>query len=62
MTIHAVPKTLDSIKKSLVALKIARAQEVLGATLRQVEQGESEDLWTSLIGRANMTMQRTRST
>lgn len=40
MTIHAVPKTLDSIKKSLVALKMARALEVLDATLRKIEQGE----------------------
>ncbi|HET6758482.1 MAG TPA: IS21-like element helper ATPase IstB [Propionibacteriaceae bacterium] len=40
MNIHAVPKTLDSIKKSLVALKMARALEVLDATLRKIEQGE----------------------
>jgi DNA replication protein DnaC len=40
MTIHAGPKTLDSIKKSLVALKMARALEVLDATLRKIEQGE----------------------
>jgi DNA replication protein DnaC len=40
MTIHAVPNTLDSIKKSLVALKMARALEVLDATLRKIEQGE----------------------
>lgn len=40
MTVHAVPKTLDSIKKSLVALKMARALEVLDATLRKIEQGE----------------------
>ncbi len=39
MTIH-VPNTLDSIKKSLVALKMARALEVLDATLRKIEQGE----------------------
>ena len=32
--------TLDSIKKSLVALKMARALEVLDATLRRIEQGE----------------------
>jgi DNA replication protein DnaC len=40
MTIHTVPKTLDSIKKSLVALKMARALEVLDATMRKIEQGE----------------------
>ena len=40
MTIHTVPNTLDSIKKSLVALKMARALEVLDATLRKIEQGE----------------------
>jgi DNA replication protein DnaC len=40
MTIHAVPKTLDSIKKSLVALKMVRALEVLDVTLRKIEQGE----------------------
>jgi hypothetical protein len=32
--------TVDSIKKSLVALKMARALEVLDATLRRIEQGE----------------------
>ena len=32
--------TLDSIKKSLVGLKKARALEVLDATLRRIEQGE----------------------
>ena len=40
MTLHTVPNTLDSIKKSLVALKMARALEVLDATLRKIEQGE----------------------
>jgi DNA replication protein DnaC len=40
MTVRTVPNTLDSIKKSLVALKMARALEVLDATLRQIEQGE----------------------
>ena len=34
------PTTVDSIKKSLVALKMARALEVLDATLRRIEQGE----------------------
>ena len=32
--------TVDSIKKSLVALKMARALEVLDATLRRIEQGK----------------------
>ena len=40
MTIHTNPSTLDSIKKSLVALKMPRALEMLDATLRRVEQGE----------------------
>ena len=34
------PTTVDSIKKSLAALKMARALEVLDATLRRIEQGE----------------------
>jgi DNA replication protein DnaC len=40
MSIHTNPSTLDSIKKSLVALKMPRALEMLDATLRRVEQGE----------------------
>ena len=40
MTIHTQPTALDSIKKSLVALKMPRALEMLDATLRRVEQGE----------------------
>jgi DNA replication protein DnaC len=44
MTIHAAPTTLDSIKKSLVALRMPRALEVLDATLRQIEQGEIDGI------------------
>jgi DNA replication protein DnaC len=40
MTIHTNPSLLDSIKKSLVALKMPRALEMLDATVRQIEQGE----------------------
>jgi len=40
MTIHTQPTALDSIKKSLVGLKMPRALEMLDATLRRVEQGE----------------------
>jgi DNA replication protein DnaC len=40
MSHHAVPTTLDSIKKSLVALRMPRALEVLDATFRRIEQGE----------------------
>src|SRR5262245_64420541 len=32
--------TIDRIKKSLVALKMARALEMLDVTLRKIEQGE----------------------
>ena len=39
MTIHATPTTLDSIKHSLVALRMPRALEVLDATLRQYRTG-----------------------
>jgi DNA replication protein DnaC len=39
MTSHA-PSTIDSIKKSLVTLKMARAIEMLDVTLRRIEQGE----------------------
>jgi DNA replication protein DnaC len=39
MTVHA-PTTLESIKKSLVGLRMPRALEVLDATLRRIEQGE----------------------
>lgn len=40
MTIHTQPSAIDSIKKSLVALKMPSALETLDATLRRVEQGE----------------------
>ena len=40
MTIHTNPAAFDSIKKSLVALRMPRALEMLDATLRRVEQGE----------------------
>ena len=40
MTIHTQPSALDSIKKSLVALRMPRAIEMLDVTLRRVEQGE----------------------
>jgi len=40
MTIHTQPAAIDSIKKSLVALKMPRALEMLDTALRRVEQGE----------------------
>lgn len=40
MTLYATPTTLDSIKKSLVALRMPRALEMLDATFRRIEQGE----------------------
>ena len=40
MTPRAAPTTLDSIKRSLVALKMPRALEVLDEALRRIEQGE----------------------
>lgn len=40
MSIHTSPSALDSIKKSLVALKMPRSLEMLDASLRRVEQGE----------------------
>jgi len=40
MTIHTDPAASDSIKKSLVALRMPRALEMLDVTLRRVEQGE----------------------
>ena len=33
MTAHAIPTRLDSIKRSLVALRMPRALEVLDATM-----------------------------
>jgi DNA replication protein DnaC len=44
MTIHAAPTTIDSIKRSLVSLRMARALEVLDATLRRIEQGEIDGI------------------
>ncbi|MDX8457150.1 hypothetical protein RFM98_30975 [Mesorhizobium sp. VK9D] len=38
MTMHA--STIDSIRKSLVGLRMPRALEALDATLRRIEQGE----------------------
>ena len=40
MSIHTNPSLLDSIKKSLVALKMPRALELLDTTVRRIEQGE----------------------
>ena len=40
MTIHTHPAAFDSIMKSLVALRMPRALEMLDAVLRRVEQGE----------------------
>jgi hypothetical protein len=40
MTSHATPTTLESIKKSLVALRMPRALEMLDTTFRKIEQGE----------------------
>jgi hypothetical protein len=40
MTIHTHPAAFDSIKRSLVALRMPRALEMLDATLRRVEQGD----------------------
>jgi DNA replication protein DnaC len=44
MTFLAKPTTLDSIKKSLVALRMPRALEVLDATFRRIEQGEIDGI------------------
>lgn len=44
MTMHASPTTLDSIKNSLVALRMPRALEVLDATLRRIEQGQIDGI------------------
>ena len=37
---HPQPTTLDSIKRSLVALRMPRALEVLDGAIRRIEQGE----------------------
>jgi DNA replication protein DnaC len=44
MSIHTNPSLLDSIKKSLVALKMPRALEMLDATVRRIEQGEVDGI------------------
>ena len=44
MTSHATPTTLDSIKRSLVALRMPRALEVLDSTFRRIEQGEIDGI------------------
>ena len=36
--------TIDSIKRSLVGLRMPRALEVLDATLRRIEQGEIDGI------------------
>ncbi|RWP02734.1 MAG: hypothetical protein EOQ99_22905 [Mesorhizobium sp.] len=42
MTIHA--STIDSIRKSLVGLRMPRALEALDATLRRMKQGEIDGI------------------
>ena len=42
MTMHA--STIDSIRRSLVGLRMPRALEALDATLRRIEQGEIDGL------------------
>ncbi len=42
MTMHA--STIDSIRKSLVGLRMPRALEALDATLRRIEQGEIDGI------------------
>ena len=44
MTAHASPTTVDSIKNSLVALRMPRALEVLDTTLRRIEQGQIDGI------------------
>jgi hypothetical protein len=44
MTVYAAATTIDSIKSSLVALRMPRALEVLDATLRRIEQGEIDGI------------------
>lgn len=44
MTVNASPTTIDSIKDSLVALRMPRALEVLDATLRRIEQGQIDGI------------------
>jgi len=40
MSVHTNPTLLDSIKKSLVALRMPRALEMLDSMVRRIEQGE----------------------
>lgn len=44
MTVHAAGTTIDSIKNSLVTLRMPRALEVLDATVRRIEQGEIDGI------------------
>lgn len=44
MNHHPAMTTLDSIKKSLVALRMPRALEVLDANFRRIEQGEIDGI------------------
>ena len=44
MNHHLAMTTIDSIKKSLVALRMPRALEVLDATFRRIEQGEIDGI------------------
>ena len=41
---QASATTLDSIKRSLVGLRMPRALEVLDATIRRMEQGEIDGI------------------
>ena len=43
MTMHASPTTVDSIKNSLVALRMPRALEVLDATVARQSGREAAD-------------------
>src|ERR1700750_3524100 len=43
MPVHAAT-TIDSIKNSVVALRMPRALEMLDATLRRIEQGEIDGI------------------
>lgn len=44
MSIHTNPSLLDSIKKSLVALKMPRALELLDEVVRRIELGEVDGI------------------
>lgn len=44
MSVYPAPTTIDSIKRSLVGLRMPRALEVLDATLRRIEQGEIDGI------------------